>query len=389
MTAADASPTQSTLLTPRMAVGIVFLCFGLSLGLWGGSVAEAARVGSISPETIGSAFVGYGIASILGFAVAGRVGKSISLKNRLLFLLVLTGLSLAALFYIRSAGGLIAGLFVFSFLSASVDLVMNSEALAVEQERGRPVLVGFHGLASFGVGGGAIAGSYISVTAGLWVTAIIGLLVYAAAVIVVVVGTPDRGATQPADAGSTWFRPGLALVAVSLIVGVSIAGETAAVMFSAQTLTAQAPDLAAYAGAGAMAFALVQGSIRMFGDRLRQRLDDARLIRLSLATALLGFVGVTVSTSFAASAFCFAFIGVGTAFIVPCGFAMAAGLSAQPAAAVISMLAIVSGVIRIPAPLVYGLGAEAAGFSLAFGIYALLVAGALAIALAPVFRRPA
>lgn len=390
MQAQEATAAPSTLLTPRMAVGTVFCCFGISIGLWGGSVAEVARVGAIPPDVIGSAFVAFGIAGILGFAVAGRIGKSISLKTRLIALLLLTGVCLAALFYMRSAGGLIAGLFIFSLVSASVDLVMNSEALAVERDRGHPVLVGFHGLASFGVAGGAIAGSYVSVTIGLWATSILGLFVCAVATLAVLVGTPDRGATQPVDAGSSWFRPGLALVAVSLVVGTSIAGETAAVMFSAQTLESQAPHLAAYAGAGAMAFALFQGSVRMFGDRLRRRLDDIRLLRLSLAMALVGFVLVAVSTHFAMTAVGFAVIGVGTACIVPCGFAMAARLSPQPAAAVISMLAIISAVIRIPSPLAYGLGAEAAGFSLAFGLYVVLVAGALAIALAPsLLRRPA
>lgn len=392
MQPATAVTTPSTALSPRMAVGTVFFCFGATVGLWGGSVAEVARVGAISPDVIGSAFVGFGAAGILGMAVAGKIGKSVSLKARLIVLILLTAVCLATLFHVRSAASLIVGLSLFAFLSSSVDLVMNSEGLAVERDRGMPVLAGFHGLASLGLGCGSIAGSYLSVTFGLTVSAIAGLAVYGVGAAAVFIGTPNRGATQPSGGGSSWFVPEWPLVALSLIVGCSIAGEIASAMFSAQTLTSQAPALAAYAGAGATAFALFQAAVRMFGDRLRAMFGDQRLIRVSLATALLGFVVVTTSTSFAVSAIGFAIVGVGTACIVPCGFAMAAAMSARPAAAVISMVSIITGAIRIPAPLVYGWVAQSTGFAFAFIVFALLIAAALVLALAvgrSRLRRPA
>lgn len=363
-----------------MAVGIVFFAFGATLGLWGGSVAEVAEVASIQPDIIGSAFVGYGAAGILGMAVAGRIGRSISLKTRLIVLLCLTAACLAALFQVTTAAQLIIGLFAFSFLNASVDLVMNSEGLAVEKDRGFPVLAGFHGLASLGVGVGAVTGSYLSVMLGLPATALACILVYGIAIFAVAKGTPNRGATHSRDIGSSWFRPSTALIGLGLIVGASIAGELAATMFSAQTMTSQAPHLAAYAGFGATAFALCQFAVRMCGDRLRAAFGDGVLIRLSLATTTGGFLLVALSTSFPISALGFAIVGVGTACIVPCGFAMAVKTSTMPAAAVISMLAIISGLVRIPAPLVYGSLADRIGFAPAYGVYALLAGGALAAA---------
>ena len=40
MTASETLSPVPPLFTPRAAVATVFLCFGLSVGLWGGSVAE-------------------------------------------------------------------------------------------------------------------------------------------------------------------------------------------------------------------------------------------------------------------------------------------------------------------------------------------------------------
>jgi hypothetical protein len=386
MTALDAVSPGPALITPRAAVGTVFLCFGLAIGLLGGSVPEIARLAGTSPEMIGSAFFGSTIAGILGQTLAGRVGGGVSLKKRLLILQLIAAVCLVLLFQAASAVALIAGLFVFIFFSASIDLVMNSEGVAVERALDHPVLSGFHGLASLGVGLGAIGGSYLSVTVGLTATAIVSLLVHAAAIAAVMSGTPDRGATQPAEAGSSWFRPSAALVALSLVLGVSMAGEMAATMFSAQTLVDQAPALAAYAGAGATAFALFQAAVRLSGDRLRALLGDERLIRVSLAVAFVGFAVITTSSSFAVSALGFAAVGIGTACIVPCGFAAAARMSARPAAAVISMLSLITGLVRIPAPLAYGWLAEEIGFAPAYLLYALLAAAALCLAFFAVGR---
>ncbi|MGE0283123.1 MAG: MFS transporter [Rhizobiaceae bacterium] len=365
-----------------MAVGTVFFCFGILMGLWGGSLAEVARLASASPETIGSAFFAYSIAGIVGMAFAGRIGRRISLKIRLLVLLLMAGACLAALFQVTNATALIIGLAIFSFVASSVDLVMNAEAIAVEHDRRHPVLAGFHGLASLGVGFGAIAGSYLSVTHGVAATTIANVVVTAAALIAVLFGTPNRGATHPVGHGSTWFVPAWPLVALGLIVGASIAGEIASTMFSTQALESHAPNLAAYAGIGATAFAFVQGGVRMVGDRLRRTFGDERLIRMSLATATVGFVVVTLSPTFTICALGFALVGLGTACIVPSGFALAASMSARPAAAVISMLAIITGVARIPAPLIYGWVAESTTFASAFLIYALIVAGGFALSFA-------
>jgi uncharacterized membrane protein len=386
MTDVDAMSHGPALITSRAAVATVFLCFGLAIGLLGGSIPEIARLAGTSAEIVGSAFFGASIAVILGLTLAGRIGGGVSLKKRLLILLLLAAVSLAVLFHTASAAALIASLFIFTFFLASIDLVMNSEGVAVERDLDRPVLSGFHGLASLGVGLGAISGSYLSVTVGLSATAIVSLLVHALAILAVVLGTPDRGATQPAEAGSSWFRPPAALVALSLVLGVSMAGEMAATMFSAQTLVDQAPALAAYAGAGATAFALFQATVRLGGDRLRALLGDERLIRVSLAAAFLGFAVIATSSSFAVSAFGFAAVGVGTACIVPCGFAAAARMSAKPAAAVISMLSLITGLVRIPAPLAYGWLAGEIGFAPAYLLYALLAAAALSLAFFAVGR---
>ena len=372
-------------MTPRFSVAITFLCFGIGLGLWSGSVPEVSRNSGLSPEALGAAFVGFGIASIVGFALAGRVLVSLSLKRRLLILLALTALCLAVLLQSHSAFMLFAALFVFSFLSASVDLIMNSEGVAVERETGFPILSGFHAMSSVGLAGGAILGSYLSVTFGVAITAIAGFIAYAIAMITVVKATPDRGPTE-ATSGRSWFKPSTTFILLSTIVGISIAVELSAIMFSAKTLAAEAPALAAYAGTGATVYAVIQAITRFGGDALRAKIGDEKLLVISLGIALFGLANVVLSTGFAHSIIGFGIVGLGTACIVPAGFALAPKLAPASAAAAISTLSLVGAPFRIITPVNYGSISGIAGFSLGYGIYAALAVLAFGLAVVMVRR---
>ena len=376
---------SSKALTPRAAVAITFLCFGIGLGLWSGSVPEVSRHANLTPEALGAAFVGFGIAGVVGFALAGRVLVSISLKRRLLLLLGLTALCLAVLLHAGSAFSLMAALFIYSFLAASVDLVMNSEGVAVERETGFPILSGFHAMSSVGLAGGAILGSYLSVTYGVSATAFAGFIAYGAAMLAVVYATPDRGPTEAA-ADKSWFRPSTTFILLSTIVGISIAIEISTIMFSAKTLAAKAPALAAYAGTGATVYAMVQAAARFGGDALRAKIGDEKLLVISLAIILSGLANVVLSTGFTHSIIGFGILGLGTACIVPAGFALAPKLAPASAAAAISTLSMIGSPFRIIAPLAYGGISGVAGFSYGYGIYAALAVIAFFLALLMVQR---
>lgn len=371
-------------LTPRAAVAITFLCFGLGAGLWGGSVAEVSRIAQVSPSQLGAAFVGFAIAGILGMAVGGKIAGSVSLKHRLLVLLGLTGLCLAALLHAPSAAALTAGLFLFSFLGASVDLVMNAEGVAVEHDLGHPVLASFHAWSSIGVAAGAISGSWLSVRHGVGATALAGLAVYGTAIAVVAAVTPMRGATQAGGRAAGWFRPSVPLMLLGLIVGASISIELSVIMFSSNTLAALAPELAAWAGFGATLYAVLQGGVRFAGDRLRAAVGDARLIAMSLALVCAGLCIVMTAAAgggFPQSVLGFALVGIGTACIVPAGFALSPRFSGVSAVMAISMLSMIGAPFRIASPLTYGAAAERHGFSPAYAVFAALAALALGLAL--------
>jgi hypothetical protein len=237
---------------------------------------------------------------------------------------------------------------------------------------------------------GAILGSLIAASSAPWAAGILAALVLA------LTGVVYRRAARadfpaPAPVGA-WGKSGLsfapALIGVGVVVGVSIAAELAASLWSTLLLREEAPRLAAISGLGAAFFSACQAALRFNADAIRLRVSDLRIIIASFAIAALGFALVSIQAGFAASVAGFALIGVGTGPIVPCGFAMAARQSAAGPAVGLASASLFSALSRLPAPLATGAIAQAVSLPTAFGAFALALAatGAAAASMAFVGR---
>ena len=176
------------------------------------------------------------------------------------------------------------------------------------------------------------------------------------------------------------FAP--ALIGLGVVVGVSIAAELAASVWSSLLLREEAPKLAAISGLGAAFFSACQAALRFNVDAIRLRVSDLRIIIASFAIAAAGFALVSVQAGFAASVAGFALIGVGTGPIVPCGFALAARQAAAGPAVGLASASLFSALTRLPAPLATGAIAQALSLPIAFAAFALaLVTTAAAVSI--------
>ncbi|MEY8688307.1 MAG: hypothetical protein AB9M53_00325, partial [Leptothrix sp. (in: b-proteobacteria)] len=226
----------------------------------------------------------------------------------------------------------------------------------------------------------ALAGSLIATRGGpAWCALVVGVVALPVALAQHRLGprvhAPVPSLAVPQRGGGGGLPPGI--VRIGIVLGLTIGAEMAAQMWSARFLERQAAELAAFAGAGAAFFAGFQVVVRLLGDPLRRRLGDERVIVLSLIVAALGFVTVATSRQFAQSLLGFALVGLGTACVVPCCFALVARRAAAKAAAALGLASLIAGAIRLPAPMVLGAAAAAWSDAIAFAG----VAGGLLIAL--------
>jgi MFS family permease len=241
----------------------------------------------------------------------------------------------------------------------------------------------FHGGVSAGVAAMAVTASYLSTGPGTWATGLAAAMLFALAWFMVFLRVAPRALARGQAARLAGLPHKGPLMLLGVAGGLIIAAETAALLWSAKLLDELAPALAAIAGLGAAFFGLCNAAVRFPGDRLRALLGDMPLLIISLVISTLGFAALGQTGSFAASVSAFAAVGLGTALLIPCIFAMAAARVPENRAGALSFVSLLTALPRILAPAAFGMVAAGLGTSFAFGLVALglLVALLLIVAL--------
>lgn len=368
-------------MSPRAAITVQFAAFGLLIGFWAGSLPVVVRAVGIGPATFGLIITLHSAAYIIAMSLGAKLMERLSPRRIMLLVFPAFSFLLAAALVSQDATLFAVLLIAFGFVGGTIDLVMNTEGTLVEADMKRPILAALHGSASAGVAASAVVASLVALSFGTAVNAALIGVVCVAAFIAVSVGTPDRPlAHRPTGTKRPRLTIGASLLAIGIVMGISIAGETAALMWSATLLDEQAPALAGIAGLGSSFFAGCQAILRFGGDRLRRIFSDRRLVAISIVVAATGFTIVGTSGSFAQTVVGFAVIGLGTALISPCSMALAVATAPALGGAALSFAAFVAGGPRLGAPWIFGEIAAATSTAMAFGIFGVGFLVALAAA---------
>lgn len=383
--------------SPRAVTTAVFFAFALGIGLWAGSIPVLMRRTGLGAEGLGVALTLHSAAYIGAMTLAGRMTRRFELRAFMAWLLAAHGVAFFGIFLAPSAWLLVLALVVMGLTAGSLDLVMNTEATTLEHERGEPMLTRMHAAASGSFALGAIGGSLISTSIGPLACALLS----AAAVAPVWLAVRRLGRRRPLPdpapvtllrepeleaAGAAALGPVDAAADVAgsvaarrkpdpvllfgIVLGLSTVAELTAQMWSAKFLAEQTASLAALAGAGAALYAGCQSAVRLVGDPLRRRFGDVRVIAVSLVLAAAGFVVVALADGFVMGVTGFALVGLGTACVVPCCFAQIAAALPGRGGQALGKASLISGVIRLPTPMLLGLVAARQSDSTAFALIA-------------------
>jgi hypothetical protein len=364
------------------AVAGVFFALGVGIGLWGGASGAILVRSGVDASTFGVLLTVYTGAYLIAMSAGGALAHRFGVEEALSVSAIIFGATLCALLDASSGAWVAIALIASGFMGGVVDVLMNAEGARIERGLGRPILARLHAAASTGMALGAILGSLIAAGPAPWAAGLLAALVLAGAGAAYhrAVATDHRASAAVGAIGRSGLSFAPALIGLGVIVGVSIAAELAASVWSTLLLREEAPKLAAISGLGAAFFSTCQATLRFNADAIRLRVSDLRIIIASFAIAAAGFALVSVQAGFAASVAGFALIGVGTGPIVPCGFAMAARQSAVGPAVGLASASLFSALSRLPAPLATGAIAQALSLPAAFAGFALALATTAAAA---------
>jgi MFS family permease len=317
----------------RIAVTAVFLVLGSSEGTWAARIPAIKAGLHLSPGVLGLALLGPALGCVLAMPATGAILATVAPRRVTQLGVVL----LAGLLPVTTVAGSAWQLFgVLAGWGAGIgmmDVAMNTEAAAVQDQLGRRVMSVFHGAYSVGglvgAGLGAIAaGAGLSVRA-TFVIAAIAMLVIGlggAQAFAARPAHPAAGQPGPRDARARWPCWSWTLVALGAISFASFLGEGSASNWSAVYLHSSLGASPAVAALGFTVFAFTMTAGRLGGDWLADRAGPVRLIRLSAGVAMLGFGGALLIGQVWAGLAGWAFLGGGLSVVVPLAFTGAAGL---------------------------------------------------------------
>jgi MFS family permease len=343
----------------------VFWLCGVICSLWSASLPALNARLHLGETRLGVALLMVGAGAMAIMPVTGRLcdrwtSRAVLRVGGPVTALTLIGPALAPGFPV-----LLVAAFVLGSGIGSLDVAMNTHAIAVEQRYGRPIMSAFHGLWSVGgVAGSAViaAGLHLGahapalMTAGACAASL--LLLLPGPLLLTGGGEPAaRASRREPGACAAAARRGIVLL-LGLVAAAGFLCEGAA--YSWAPLHA-IRELHADPATAALAYTVFAASLtagRLVGDRIRRWLGPVRTIAVAGAIAVCGYLIVLLAPSLPAGGLPFDFAGwgvtgMGLATVVP-GIFSAVGELDQAVGRAMSLVATCAYAGELGGPAVIG-----------------------------------
>ncbi len=369
-------------ISTRATILLTFAAFGAIVGSNVGAFPVIVKNSGLSLALFGLVG-GIGMLSnIMMMSLGGVINRYADHRTVLLLILPLSFVVLCFAQLAYSPASYVVAAILISCALGTMDLFMNAEGAAVEQETGRPIFSAYHGAASLSLAVFAIISSMVSVWLAPWFVVLFTAVPVLVAMAAIYKSIPHRGVVRHHEHKSPVVLPYRLLTFVGLAAGFSVTSEVACVQWAGQLLTSIAPEWAAYSGLGLAFYGLCSGTMRMFGDRLRAHFGDKRVMLTCLSLGILGFAVLAFEPGFTFSVIAFAAVGVGLAVVFPCMFSLAAKLAPEGRAAAMSYAILVGGAPRVILPWVLGWLAQTYSLGAVFAATAMVSTTAMIIIIA-------
>jgi MFS family permease len=306
-------------------VSAAFVGHATISGSWASRVPAIKHGLGLSDTQLGLALFGMALGTLIGGRLGGVIASRVGARTVVRLGLPTFGGALFLTALAPNLGVLAMVLIGFGVIAAVVDVAMNSEAVVVERQHGRPLMSGFHGLWSAGLlvgalGGAAAAGVGIRPSAQFALVAVVAVAVSAP----LLAGLPRKAVDTPeGPAGFDGWS--LAVVLFGVIAFCSFFAEGAAADWSAVFLRDQAAASAAVAAIGFACFSLGMAGSRLVGNQLTTAFGPVRVVLTSTIIAAAGLALALLFPMPVTGVVGFALLGAGLGPVVPTVVSAAAG----------------------------------------------------------------
>ncbi|WP_327003910.1 MFS transporter [Dactylosporangium sp. NBC_01737] len=387
----SAAPPRNVLVRARVATALLFLLFGITLGVWTARIPAIKRELSLDDGALGIALLAFAAGAITGMQATGRLVDRLGSRRVMLPAAFAEGLVLIPPAFAPTLAALAAALFVFGAVHGTLNIAMNANAIDVQRAWQRPIMSSFHAVYSIGGFIGASAGglfAHAGTGPRTTFTAVGGAMVVFAAWSAWW-ALPPTAPSAPAAAALP-SGPVRGVLFLGVLVCCALVGEGAAADWSAVYLRDDLHSSAGFAAAAFAAFSVAMTVTRLAGDRLTARFGPVLLVRASGLLAAGGLGAALLIGEPPAGVAGFACLGAGMALIAPQVYSAAGDRNPEAAGRALARVVGLGYLGFLLGPVLIGAASRVTGLpgALAIPVVLALFVAATATALRPRPRHP-
>ncbi|MVN89710.1 MFS transporter [Mucilaginibacter aquatilis] len=334
----------------RTAVSIAFFLPGLIFASWASRIATIQQTLNLSDAALGAILFCIPVGLIVSLPAAGWLISRIGSRRLALVGIISYGVALIGLGAAISVPMLMGCMVAFGFASNSVNIAVNTQAVATEKIYQKPIMASFHGLWSLAGFTGAGIGTFMigkNINPFYHFTGMV-VIVIIALIITYRYLLDDKG---PAEARQGFAMPDRALIKLGIIAFCSLICEGAmfdwSVIYFKKVLNAHN----GWMGAGYTAFMCTMAMGRFIADWFAHRFGLKQTLQLSGLLTAIGLLIAVIFPRIPTAMLGFLLVGFGVSSVVPMVYSVAGKsktMSAGMALAAVSTIGFIGFLVGPP-----------------------------------------
>lgn len=306
----------------RYSVGAIFFLPGLIFASWASRIATIQQNLGLSDAGLGAILFCIPVGLILSLPFAGWMISHIGSRKLALIGLVVYGLALVGLGAAPTVPLLITCMVLYGFASNTVNIAVNTQAVATEKIYGKPIMASFHGLWSL-AGFAAAAIGTLMIGKGIiplhhfifiLIAVILGLIICQRYLL-------DDSAK--ADTGPAFVLPDRPLIKLGIIAFCSLICEGAMFDWSVVYFKKVIEAHGAWMGAGYTCFMCTMAMGRFVADWFAARFGLKQTLQLSGLLTASGLMVAVIFPHLYTAMLGFLLVGFGVSSVVPMVYSVA------------------------------------------------------------------
>ncbi len=353
----------------RIAVTVLFVAFGVNVGMWAAHIPVVNERLALDPATLGLALLAAAVGTIVSQPALGMLMARTGSRPAAMVFPALAAICMGTVISSPTVPLLFVFCFAIGVTWGGCNVAMNTQASEVEAARGRPTMSSFH--AGFSIGslaGWAVGGLLIGAGWGNGLGAAGAAAVNVAAVLLAI---PSLMASRPIDRGPVFVAPNRAVLGLGILAFLAFLVEGGMVDWSGVLLAVEKGADPAWAAAGFGCFTAVMALGRIAGNSAVEHFGRKTLLVAGGALIAIGVLVAVLSPWTLLSIAGFGIIGLGAANIVPILMSAAAQTPGMaPSVAIGSVATMLLAGFLVGPPLI-GFVSNASNLNVGFGLLAI------------------